>query len=74
MAPSETSKVILFMQKEREEVSVVFAPGDRVMDLLDRVDVPVDGALAFREGVPVPLDAEVEDGLVLSVIIVASGG
>ncbi|MGA1819574.1 MAG: hypothetical protein ACMUHU_01050 [Thermoplasmatota archaeon] len=74
MARPEPAKAILILQREQEKISADIAPGNRVMDLLDGAGVPLDGALVFLEDSPVPLDMEVEDGMVLKVIRVASGG
>jgi len=74
MARSEKAKATLIMHRGGENLSLDIASGDRVMDLLDGIGVPLDGVLVFREGTPVPLDMEVEAGMVLKVIRVASGG
>lgn len=66
--------MILFLQREGKEMSVTLAPGDRVMDLLDRSGIMPDGVLVLREGVPLPLDENVEGTSRLTVIRVASGG
>ena len=74
MALSEPVKATLILHRDEKEFSLDITPGDRVMDLLDGIGVPMDGVLVFRDGSPVPLDMEVREKMVLTVIRVASGG
>ncbi|MGA1794045.1 MAG: hypothetical protein ACMUHM_08845 [Thermoplasmatota archaeon] len=74
MDRSEPGGVTLILHREQEKRYIDIAPGDVVMDLLDDIGMPLDGTLVFSEGSPVPLDMEVEDEMVLTVIRVASGG
>jgi len=74
MARSEPAKATLILHREGKEFSLDITPGDRVMDLIDSIGVPMDGVLVFMDGSPVPLDMEVREEVVLTVIRVASGG
>lgn len=64
----------MVLKREGREISMPPCPGDRVMDLLDRAGVHMDGVLVFREGIPIPLDEGVELNDRLTVVKVASGG
>ena len=74
MAGSDDGKITVVLHRGDREVKVEMEPGDRIMDILDRIEVPLDGVLVFRDGVPVPVDEEAIGIHRIRVIRVASGG
>ncbi len=70
----QREKITLKLTREKRESIVNIQTGDRVMDLLRKAGLPVDGVLVFKGNVPVPLDDDNLDADELTVITVASGG
>ena len=71
---SQREKITLKLTREKRESIVNIEDGDRVIDLLRRAGLPVDGVLVFKGKVPLPLDDDAFDADELTVITVASGG
>ncbi|MGA1848525.1 MAG: hypothetical protein ACMUHB_04210 [Thermoplasmatota archaeon] len=71
---SQREKITLKLTREKRGSIVKIEDGDRVMDLLRRAGLPVDGVLVFKGNVPLPLDDVDFDADELTVITVASGG
>ena len=64
----------VLMWREKRKIDVSFHVGDRVIDILRRLDSPVDGTLVFNDDDPLPLDMDVRGSMNLKIISVASGG
>jgi sulfur carrier protein ThiS len=71
---SPRDDITLKLTRERRESRIIIEEGDRVMDLLKRAGLPVDGVLVFKGNVPIPLDDDRLDVDELTVVTVASGG
>lgn len=64
----------VYLQREDDSRVVKINPDLTLMALLVQLEMPVDGVIAFSEGVPIPLDDVVWDLRDLTIITVASGG
>ncbi len=62
------------ISREKRSIEVEVISSDRIIDILRRVDLPVDGVLVFMEDRPIPLDTALGDIENIKVINVASGG
>ncbi len=69
---SRTIKITLW--RERRNIDLTIRNGDRVMDIIKRVGLPIDGTLVFDGDTPLPVDGEIKGSPELKIISVASGG
>lgn len=66
--------MILNLQRESRQIEIEVEDSQSFIQVLRSARLPVDGVLVFSNGVPIPLDSEVEDHEMVTVINVASGG
>jgi len=66
--------ITLRLLREKRDILVEPAPEEKIMDLLRKAGIPLDGVLVFMGNVPLPLDDDVEGVDELTVVTVASGG
>jgi len=65
-------KIVISRRGGRDEVDV--PENASPMDVLKELGLLPDAHIVLRDGVPIPIDERLNDGDVLKVIVVASGG
>ena len=60
--------------QDGEETLLDLAAGSTILDALSEMEIPPDIVLTFMGGKPVPIDTLLQDGDVVKLLVVVSGG
>ena len=69
-------KIKVNLSREKRSELIEMRGDETLMDLVRKMEQPLDGVLIMSDGVPFPLDMKMEElpGTEISLVAVASGG
>jgi sulfur carrier protein ThiS len=67
-------KISVKLSREKEVKEVNLEEGSLVLDLLKKLKLKPDTIIVLKNNLPIPVDDQLKDKQILSIIMVSSGG